>query len=77
MRPWNLSETNYAYVKEHPYEVAVLPLGATEPHNLHLPYSTDTLEATIIGQHICQAANEKGANVVLLPTIPYLSAQSL
>ena len=45
MRPWILAETNYGYVKEHPYEVAVLPMGATEPHNLHLPYGTDTLEA--------------------------------
>ncbi len=44
MRPWKLSETNYGYVKEHPFEVAVLPLGATEPHNLHLPYGTDMFE---------------------------------
>ena len=43
-RPWVLAETNYAYVKANPYEVAVLPLGATEPHNLHLPYATDTYQ---------------------------------
>ena len=49
MRPWILSETTYAYTKENPYETAVLPLGATEPHNLHLPYGTDHFEATIIG----------------------------
>src|SRR5574339_516550 len=42
MRPYILSEANYAYTKANPYEVAVLPLGATEPHNLHLPYGTDT-----------------------------------
>lgn len=71
MRPWILAETNYDYVKQHPYEVAVLPLGATEPHNLHLPYATDLLEATIVGENICQAAHEQGARVVLLPTIPY------
>jgi len=71
MRPWILTETNYAYVKDNPYEVAVLPLGATEPHNLHLPYGTDHLEATIVGERICQAAHEKGARVVLLPSIPY------
>ena len=45
MRPWILSEVNYAYVKEHPYETAVLPIGATEPHNLHLPYGTDAIAA--------------------------------
>ena len=49
MRPWILTETNYAHVKDNPYEVAVLPLGATEPHNLHLPYGTDLLEGTIVG----------------------------
>jgi len=71
MRPWILAEANYAYVKENPYEVAVLPFGATEPHNLHLPYGTDLFEATILGEKICQAAHENGARPVLLPTIPY------
>ena len=71
MRPWKLSEVNYAYIKEHRYEVAVLPCGATEPHNLHLPYGTDMFEGTTVGEKICQAAHEQGAKVVLLPTIPY------
>lgn len=70
-RPWKLAETNYGYVKEHRFEVAVLPLGATEPHNLHLPYGTDWYEGEIVGEHICQAAHDRGARVVLLPTIPY------
>jgi creatinine amidohydrolase len=71
MRPYILAETNYGHTKSHRYEVAVLPLAATEPHNLHLPYATDTLEAGVVGERICQAAFERGANVVLLPTIPY------
>jgi creatinine amidohydrolase len=71
MRPWVLSETNYAHTKEHVYEVAVLPFGATEPHNLHLPYGMDQFEGSIIGEKICEAAYARGANVVLLPTIPY------
>lgn len=71
MRPWILAETNYAYTKENPFEVAVLPLGATEPHNLHLPYGTDVFEATLIGEAICEEAHRRGAKVVLLPTIPY------
>ena len=71
MRPWKLSETNYARVKDQKYEVAVLPLGATEPHNLHLPYGTDTLEGGIVGEQICETAHERGASVVLLPAIPY------
>ncbi len=49
----------------------MLPLGATEPHNLHLPYGTDLFEGQLVGEKICEAAYERGANVVLLPTIPY------
>jgi creatinine amidohydrolase len=71
MRPYILAETNYAYTKANPYEVAVLPLGATEPHNLHLPYGTDMFEGTTVGERICEAAHNRGAKVVLLPTIPY------
>ena len=71
MRPWKLSETNYGYTKNHKFEVAVLPLGATEPHNLHLPYGTDMYEGDVVGEKICEAAHERGAKVVLLPTMPY------
>ena len=71
IRPWKLAETNYGYTKDNAFDVAVLPLGATEPHNLHLPYGTDSYEADIVGEAICQAAHERGARVVLLPTIPY------
>ena len=71
MQPWNLSQTNYATTRQQNYEVAVLPLGATEPHNLHLPYGTDTFEGTILGEKICEAAWAQGAKVALLPTIPY------
>jgi creatinine amidohydrolase len=68
---WNLLETNYAFTKNHRYQVAVLPFGATEPHNLHLPYGTDVYEATLIGERVCEEAHRRGASVVLLPTIPY------
>lgn len=71
MRPYILSEVTYAHVKANPYEVAVLPLGATEPHNLHLPYGTDMYEGTIVGERICEEAHRRGGKVVLLPTIPY------
>ena len=71
MRPWNLSETNYGQVKARPFEVAVLPLGATEPHNLHLPYGTDTIQVEAIGQLACDRAHDRGARVALLPAIPY------
>lgn len=71
MRPWILAETNYHHVKDCEYQVAVLPIGATEPHNLHLPYSTDTLQAEAVSSRVCEAAWNDGARVVMLPAIPY------
>ena len=71
MREWILSEVHYGYVKDNPYEVAVLPMGATEPHNFHLPYGTDTFESLAIGERACEAAFRRGARVCLLPPIPF------
>jgi creatinine amidohydrolase len=68
---WKLADINYGTLKELHYEVAVLPFGATEPHNLHLPYGIDTREADLVGEKLCAAARERGAKVVLLPAIPY------
>jgi len=46
-------------------------MGATEPHNLHLPYGTDTYQSLAVAERACEAAHELGAKVVLLPAIPY------
>jgi creatinine amidohydrolase len=72
MRPWNLAETNYQNVRDGaPFEVAVLPFGATEPHNLHLPYGTDTFQVDVIADRACDLAHRRGAKVVRLPSLPY------
>ncbi len=71
MRPWCLSELTLKAVRENRFEVAVLPVGACEPHGLHLPYGTDAYEVTAIAEGACAKAHERGAGVVLLPTIPY------
>jgi len=68
---WKLKDLSYSVVKQQQYEVAVLPMGATEPHNLHLPYGMDLFEGDLVGESICRAAWHRGAKVVLLPTIPY------
>ena len=44
-RPYILAETNFKAVKEQNYTVAILPWGATEAHNYHLPYATDNILA--------------------------------
>jgi creatinine amidohydrolase len=71
MREWILAEQNHAFVRSQQWEVAVLPFGATEPHNFHMPYATDTIQVELIGQRICERAYQAGAKVLLLPTIPY------
>jgi creatinine amidohydrolase len=70
-QPWLLAESTLHEVRQANYEVAVLPFGATEPHNTHLPYGTDTLEGEAIGRAVCRQAHQDGARVVLLPAIPY------
>src|SRR5262249_7773875 len=72
IRPWMLAELNYGQVKsEPPFQVAVLPLGATEPHNLHLPYGTDTFQVEVIADRAARRATEAGARVVVLPALAY------
>lgn len=71
MREWVLAEQTHAAVRAKPWDVAVLPFGATEPHNLHLPYGTDNFEVEAVGDRACARAYRAGARVLLLPTVPY------
>ena len=71
MRPWILAEQNYGDLKHQPIEVAVLPTGATEPHNLHLPYGTDTYQVEALADGACERAWRAGHRVIMLPPIPY------
>jgi creatinine amidohydrolase len=71
MREWVLVEQSHAFIREHRWEVAVLPFGATEPHNLHMPYGTDNFQVEVIGGRACERAYKAGAKVLLLPTIPF------
>jgi creatinine amidohydrolase len=71
MRESILAEQTHAFVREQPWQVAVLPFGATEPHNLHMPYGTDTFQVDVIGRMACERAYQSGARVVLLPAMPF------
>jgi creatinine amidohydrolase len=70
INPWVLNHTSWKSVKEVQFEMAVLPWGATEPHNLHLPYGTDNLQAEAIALKAAEIAWKKGCKVMVLPTIP-------
>lgn len=71
IRPYILAETNWKALKETRFEVAVLPWGATEAHNYHLPYGTDIIEADALAAAAAAYAWERGGKVVVLPTIPF------
>lgn len=70
-RPYILAETNWKTVADTPYQVAVLPWGATEAHNYHLPYATDVMECDAVAAESARIAWETGARVVVLPTVPF------
>jgi len=71
MRPYILAETNWKAVKETKFELAVLPWGATEAHNYHLPYGTDNFESDYLAAKSAGLAWDKGAKVIVLPTMPF------
>jgi creatinine amidohydrolase len=71
MREWNLAEQTHDFIRAHKWEATVLPFGATEPHNLHMPYGTDTFQLDAIANRACERAYRAGAKVLLLPAIPY------
>ena len=70
-RPYVLAETTWKTVRETEYEVAVLPWGATEAHNYHLPYGTDTLEGEAVAIEAARRAWDRGARCLVLPPVPF------
>jgi len=70
-RPYLLYEANYRQLKELTPNVAILPWGATEAHNYHLPHGTDVIEATVLAERAAKLATEAGARPIVLPTIPF------
>jgi creatinine amidohydrolase len=71
MRPYILKEANWKDLKSFRYELAILPWGATEAHNYHMPYGTDVYEADAISAEGARKAWEKGSKAVVFPTIPF------
>jgi len=71
MREWVLSEQNHAFIRSRKWEVVMIPFGATEPHNLHMPYGTDNYQLEEISQKSCELAYKRGAAVLCLPVVPF------
>jgi creatinine amidohydrolase len=71
MRPYILAETNWKEVKSQNYQLAVLPWGATEAHNYHLPYATDNIQCDYVASRSAELAWDQGARLIVLPTVPF------
>lgn len=70
-QPHILAHARYRELRSLSYDCAVLPWGATEPHNLHLPYGTDTIEAGTIAAESARIAAGRGARLIVLPPLPF------
>ena len=70
-RPYVLAESTWKTVDATPYDVAVLPWGATEAHNYHLPYATDNIQSEALAIEAARLAWERGTKVVVLPCVPF------
>jgi len=67
----NLSEMTLKEVRAAgKIQLAVLPWGSCECHNLHLPYGCDTLTVSSLAEKAALLAAKKGARVVVLPAMP-------
>ncbi len=71
MRPYVLAENTWKTVEATEYQVAILPWGATEAHNYHLPYGTDNIEAQAVAEEAARIAWEAGVKITVLPGIPF------
>ena len=70
-RPYILAETNWKSVQQTDYSIAILPWGATEAHNYHLPYATDNYEGSYVAAESARLAWAADVQVIVLPTIPF------
>lgn len=71
MKPWRLQELTQKAIREHTFTTAILPIGSTEAHGMHVPYGSDAFHSTIVSDRVCEKAWEQNARIILLPTIAY------
>lgn len=71
-REIDLSVSCYGITKDLKYDLVVQPWGATEPHNLHLPYLTDAILSHDVSVEAAEiAANRYGIKVMVLPWVAF------
>ncbi|MGE5421554.1 MAG: creatininase family protein [Chloroflexota bacterium] len=66
-----LAQSHYKELKDKETDLAILPWGATEAHNYHLPYATDNIMVERIAAEAAKQAHDKGGKLLVLPAIPF------
>ena len=66
-----LEEQTWPAMRDGEWPVALLPFGATEPHNTHLPYGTDTIMGREVAARVAAACAAQGVRVAALPAVPF------
>ena len=72
----DIAKLTWGEVKENKYDVVVLPWGAIEPHNYHLPYLTDAYLSHSISKASAQLALEKSNKLCMVMPPIYLGSQN-
>ena len=70
-RPYIIAENNWRDISSENFDLAVLPWGATEAHNYHLPYATDNIQLEAIAIESASRAWSQGSKVAVLPCVPF------
>ena len=69
-REIDLSVSAYGVTRPLDYDIVLLPWGATEPHNLHLPYLTDAILSHDVSVDAAQyALDHYGVRAMVLPPV--------
>lgn len=58
-------------MRDGEWPVALLPFGATEPHNTHLPYGTDTIMGREVAARVAASCAAQSVRVAALPAVPF------
>lgn len=66
----DLNTENFGIIKNSSIKVVILPWGATEPHNYHLPYLTDSILAESIARKSMEFISDSN-QIALLPTVNF------
>lgn len=66
----DLSVSNLGTARRYEYQIALLPWGATEPHNQHLPYLTDSILSHDVAVDAARIADERyGIRAMVMPAV--------